>query len=266
VYTYDANGNRLTQSGTANALYSVGAANNQLATVVGGLSRTCSYDASGNVTGNGVLALTYNAAGRIVTANNGTITTSYIYNALGQRVEKSNANSTTYFVYDGAGHLIGEYDAGGNLIQEVVWMGETPIASIRIELCGLSVFYIHTDHLNTPRRITRRSTTDVVWSWESDPFGSTAPNENASGLGTFSFNLRFPGQYYDAETGQSYNTARHYEPTVGRYIESDPLGLKAGIKHLCLCQRKPSEDDPTGEDTLGGLNQGVSQRGPRWQT
>jgi YD repeat-containing protein len=121
VYTYDANGNRLTQSGTANALYSVGAANNQLATVVGGLSRTCSYDASGNVTGNGVLALTYNAAGRIVTANNGTITTSYIYNALGQRVEKSNANSTTYFVYDGAGHLIGEYDAGGNLIQEVVW-------------------------------------------------------------------------------------------------------------------------------------------------
>jgi hypothetical protein len=66
-------------------------------------------------------------------------------------------------------------------------MSDTPVATLRVSDCGLSLFYIHTDHLNTPRWITRRSTADVVWRWDSDPFGSTAPNENPSGLGTFSF-------------------------------------------------------------------------------
>src|SRR6185437_10943239 len=131
--------------------------------------------------------------------------TTYLSNALGQRVRKVTPSSIVNFAYDEAGHLIGEYDGMGNLIQEVIWLGDTPIATVRLEICGFSIFYIHTDHLNTPRRITRRSTADVVWSWESDPFGVTGPNENPSGLGTFSFNLRMPGQYYDAETGLNYN-------------------------------------------------------------
>ncbi|HKT32478.1 MAG TPA: RHS repeat-associated core domain-containing protein [Gammaproteobacteria bacterium] len=54
---------------------------------------------------------------------------------------------------------------------------------------------------------------------------ASAPNQNPSGLGTFAYNLRFPGQYYDAETGHDYNYFRDYDPTVGRYIESDPLGV-----------------------------------------
>lgn len=43
------------------------------------------------------------------------------------------------------------------------------------------------------------------------------------------FNLRFPGQYYDQETGLFYNYFRDYDPQTGRYIESDPIGLRAGI-------------------------------------
>ena len=68
----------------------------------------------------------------------------------------------------------------------------------------------------------------IVWEWKLDTFGAGAANENPGGLGIFSFNQRFPGQYYDAETGLHYNYFRDYDPSVGRYVESDPIGLKGG--------------------------------------
>jgi RHS repeat-associated protein len=228
-FTYDANGNRLTQGGSATETLTPSSTSNILTSVSGGLSRTYAYDASGNTLGFSGNTFTYNHAGRISSVSNGTGATTYLYNAFGQRIQKSSASSTTNFVYDESGHLIGEYDGSGTLIQEIVWVNDTPVATVRIEACGLSIFYIHTDHLNTPRRITRRSTADVVWSWESDPFGNAGPNQNPSGLGTFVFNLRLPGQYYDSESGLNQNYFRDYDPSVGRYVESDPMGLKGGI-------------------------------------
>src|SRR5690606_31312134 len=70
-----------------------------------------------------------------------------------------------------------------------------------------------------------------LWHWplSGGPFGDDAPNEDADGNGrAFVFNLRFPGQYFDAETGLHYNYFRDYEPGTGRYVESDPFGLQAG--------------------------------------
>lgn len=88
-------------------------------------------------------------------------------------------------------------------------------------------YYIHTDQLNTPRLITDQSNTPV-WRWDSDPFGSTMPDENPSGLGVFEFDLRFPGQVADKETGLFYNYYRDYDPATGRYPQSDPIGLAGG--------------------------------------
>lgn len=86
-------------------------------------------------------------------------------------------------------------------------------------------YYIHTDQLDTPRVITDTNG-NVVWQWDnSDPFGNNMANENPNGAGQFTFNLRFPGQYYDRETDLHYNVNRDYDPSVGRYIESDPIGL-----------------------------------------
>lgn len=79
-------------------------------------------------------------------------------------------------------------------------------------------------------RLRRCASGKVVWQWDNtDPFGNNVPNENPSGQGTFNFNLRFRGQYYDKETGLAYNRFRDYDASAGRYIQSDLIGLYGGI-------------------------------------
>ena len=87
--------------------------------------------------------------------------------------------------------------------------------------------YLYADNLNSPRAITNTSG-QVVWRWDGEPFGATTADENPSGLGQFSYGLRFPGQYFDAETGYHQNRWREYDPKTGRYVQSDPMGLAAG--------------------------------------
>jgi len=106
-----------------------------------------------------------------------------------------------------------------------------------------AVFYIHADHLNTPRVITNQAqAAQVVWRWDhAEPFGSNPPNENPSGLGTFTCNLRLPGQYFDKETNLHYNYFRDYDPAIGRYIQADPLGVLPGTGMTPLPNMLPRE-------------------------
>jgi len=111
-------------------------------------------------------------------------------------------------------------DAAGNL------SAYSNVASAATQ--GGQLYYIVPDHLNTPRYIADQSG-NTVWKWDqAEPFGSTPPNDNPSGLGAFDFPLRFPGQYFDRETNLSYNYFRDYNPAVGRYVESDLIGLRGG--------------------------------------
>ena len=132
-------------------------------------------------------------------------------------------------MYDEAGHILGEYTSTGALIQETLWMGDTPVATLTPNGTGISIYYVHTDHLGTPRKITRPSDNGLMWRWDPDTFGSVSPNTNPAGLGTFNYNLRFPGQYVFNESSLYYNYYRDYDPQTGRYIESDPIGLKGDI-------------------------------------
>ncbi len=166
-------------------------------------------------------------------------------NALGQRVKKESAvTGITRFVYDEAGRLLGEYDSSGVPILEHIWLGDLPIATVRSGI----IHYVHSDNLGTPRQITT-SLGGVVWKWDNvDPFGNNAANELPNGGNIpFRYNLRFPGQYADSETGTNYNYFRDYDPATGKYIESDPIGLVGGINTYAYVSNRPlSLIDPFG--------------------
>lgn len=242
MFAYDANGNR--SSLTEDAVlygYSNLANTNQLLSTTGPQPKTYSYDLAGNVTGDGVHTYGYDDRGRLIDVDAGAAT--YTYNGQGQRVSKA-SGTTTLFAYGEVGELLGEYDASGTAIQETVWFNGAPVAL----LDGTSTYYVHSDHLGTPRVISDGNT--AIWRWESDPFGATLPDEDPDNDGTtLTYNVRFPGQYYDAETGLHYNYFRTYDPSTGRYLESDPIGQEGGLNTYGYVLQNPlSYSDALGLD------------------
>ena len=113
------------------------------------------------------------------------------------------------------------------------------------------IYFIEADHLNTPRRISNMGQ-QAVWVWQqAEPFGNTPPIEQpTAGLPAFTFNPRFPGQYFDKETNLSYNFFRDYDAQIGRYVQSDPIGLAGGINTYTYVDGNPL----SGTDPLGLLN------------
>ena len=246
-YTYSGVGDRITStvnSSTTNYGYSSGT--HRLASLSGAQSKSYTFDAAGNMTSDGTTTWTYGGNNRPTAAGS----TAFLINALGQRVKKTTGSAAVRFVYDEAGRLWGEYDASGALIQETVWLEDLPVATIRPNGSTFDLFYVHADQLGTPRKVTRPSDNAIMWRWDNtEAFGNSAPDENPSGLGTFSYNLRFPGQYSDAETGKHYNYFRDYDPSIGRYLESDPIGLRGGINTYGYVSGNPlARIDPTGEN------------------
>ncbi len=263
-FTYDNNGNR--QSSLLNgagSTYNYQVGSNRLASVSGTISRSNTFDAAGNLVFTGQQVYNYDDRGRLKTAQNyaSGITTVYSINHQQLRVRKGNANNpadttnTRLYMYDDAGHMLGEYDVNGNAVQEFIWLNDTPVAVTGTMPCFTSNSgptgipscttngnaYIFTDHLNTPREVARINGASYVslWKWDSLPFGDTAPNSNSAGRGTFTFNHRFPGQYWDKETGLHQNWHRDYDAGLGRYVQSDPIGLRAGTNTFSYVKNGP---------------------------
>ncbi len=200
----------------------------------------------------GTRTYTYNNANRLSAVLDGGLTTAtYVHNALGQRTTKTVGATDVIYLYDLAGNLLAEHDATGAMIRDYVWMNDAPVAQIDQ---GEVFHYLHVDHLNTPRLATNDAQT-VVWRWDSDAFGTTLADEDPDGdLSATTVNLRFPGQYFDQETGFHYNYFRTYDPSTGRYFESDPIGLRGGPNTYAYVDGKPIENvDPFGLQVAGGL-------------
>src|SRR5438094_2622609 len=101
--------------------------------------------------------------------------------------------------------------------------------NVTVNAAEARLYYIHVDHLNTPRLIADDQQR-TVWSWDQqEPFGVNVPDENPSSLGAFDLPLRLPGQYFDKETNLHYNYFRDYDPGLGRFPQFDPIGLPGGI-------------------------------------
>ncbi len=219
-YTYDKNSNRTGYLGALGPItYDISLISNQNIAIN---SNPLTFDLSGNILTKSGETFTYDDWRRMRSVVNGGTMTSYGVDGLGERVTKQIGGNKFYYIYSSIGHLIGVYDASGNPMDETIYLGSRPIASLRGT--GVNDIYpIESDHSETPIRVLD-STDAVVWSWEAkEPFGMSQPS------GTFSFNLRFPGQWYDAESGLMSNGYRDYDPVSGRYMETDPLGLEGGM-------------------------------------
>jgi RHS repeat-associated protein len=157
------------------------------------------------------------------------------YSALAEH--PPSAQIATHYLYDPAGRLLGEYDDAGQVEREYVYLEGMPLAL----MAPNGIYYYHTDHLGTPQSLTDSDQT-VVWQAHHDLFGRASVTNQA-----VTNNLRFPGQYFDTETGLHYNYFRDYDPSVGRYIQSDPIGLAGGINTYTYVGSNPlTRIDPTG--------------------
>jgi len=186
-----------------------------------------------------------------VQRNGGTVGT-YVYNAAGQRVGKTATLpvvSSQRFAYDEASQLIGEY---GNTSRDYIWLGNLPVAVVDTQAQTSTISYVTTDGLGTPRSVSDASG-NTVWQlpYQANPFGEQQP---ASSTG-YTFNLRSPGEYYDAESGLDYNIARTREGTTGRFLQSDPIGLVGGMSTYAAVGNNPmSYIDPDGRQIAGTVN------------
>jgi RHS repeat-associated protein len=251
---YDANGNRtgVTLNGTPSS-YTTSTTSNRLSSM-SAPARSFGYDSAGNTTSDSTsYTSTYNLANRLATLTKASITATYSVDGLNRRVRKftsAGASSTVIFVYDQQGQLLGEYDSAGTALREYVWLGATPVAMFTPDPANSSnpplTYFFHTDHLNTPRVVVDKNNA-LRWRWLAEPFGTSAPENNPAGLGAFTQNLRFPGQYADQESGLSYNLNRDFDGSTGRYVQSDPIGLQGGINTYQYVEANPlSYTDPTG--------------------
>ncbi len=171
-----------------------------------------------------------------INPNNQTV--SYDINYSGQRIRKINNNQATIFIYDENSQLIAEYDQNDQIIKEYVDFSGVPVAFIQPKIVNNlgvdEMFYIYSDNLGTPRKISDQNNV-LQWSWnQNEPFGDSQPIAN-----NLEFNLRFPGQYHDSETNTNYNLFRDYNPHIGRYSQSDPIGLQGGFNSFAYSNNNP---------------------------
>ena len=256
AYQYDATGNRTRFTvGSAVTNHTLASDSNRVTALSGASSKSYSYDASGNLTSDGSYTYRYDNVGRLrqmLTLAGGSIT-NLIYNAQGHLAIKTNYSKPVQFVYDEAGRLIGEYadPATRNPTQETIWLGDTPVATLQPVNGSLSspkLHYVYADHLDTPRRIVDPVSKKAVWYWEGEAFGNTLPDEDPDRDNIkLTYNLRYPGQYYLRDMGWFHNWHRDYSPGLGRYVQSDPIGLAGGINTYAYVGGDPiSFVDPFG--------------------
>ncbi|WP_079857418.1 RHS repeat-associated core domain-containing protein [Vibrio parahaemolyticus] len=252
-YTYNYNGNRtaIYRDGVKDSYSIVFNSNRLTKTSIGSI--TYSYDANGNTIGRGTDVFVYDAFNRLTEATVNGETSTYHYNSAHQRVRKSAGGVDVLYVYGLDGELLAEVNAGtGQTQREYVWLDGQLVAY----LVDGTVYHVHNDHLGTPQALTDE-TGATVWKASYSPFGkATVTTEQIK------FNLRFPGQYYDAETGLHYNWHRYYDPALGRYLQSDRLGLFDGVDTYGYVRANPLRlIDPTGEYGLAGAAYGLISGG-----
>jgi RHS repeat-associated protein len=237
-WTYDTVGNRLTQkSGSATTTYDYTTGTNRLASI-GSVKVTT--NANGNITSippanysNSLAMFSFSVANRLASVTGTPLAATFVYDWAGQRFSKTNSGPPVVYSYMQDGTLIAENDNG--TVTDYIYADGRPIAILKPGATPTAnqVNYVTADRLGTPQVVSNSGGTPV-WSTTYQPFGTTGIIN-----GSINQYLRFPGQHADAETGFSYNLNRDYMPNLGRYLESDPIGLAGGLNTYRYARANP---------------------------
>ncbi len=228
--TYDSNSNRKTYGATT---YTTPGLNDRMSNA-GGSSIT--YTSTGNISAIGTSTMTYNQANQLKTATVSGTASTYTYDAFGERLKlKVGTNKFAISTYDQWGELLTEQN---NAVEtDYAYLDGTPIATIQPG--AASIYCLLGNNLRTPQ-VATDSTKATVWSGNYQPFGAVTPTASIT------MNLRYPGQYADA-TGFYHNGFRDYNPSIGRYLQNDPIGIAGGMNGYNYVDQNPmSWMDPWG--------------------
>jgi len=237
-----------------NGLYNVnrGYTTNGLNQYTAAGAASFAYDANGNLTSDGTTTFLYDIENRLVNAG-GAKNAQLRYDPLGRLYEISGPTGTTRFAYDGDA-LIGEFDASGNLLRRYMW-GSNPDEPIlwdegsAMNCSGTKV--LHHDHQGSI------IATADCWGGLStintyDEYG--IPGSNNTGR------FQYTGQAWTSELGMYYYKARFYSPTLGRFLQTDPIGYKDQINLYAYVGNDPMNGtDPTGLMEEGAFSDRWSQ-------
>jgi RHS repeat-associated protein len=227
------------------------------------------HDATGQPERIGKRSFVWDALGKLLEVRDGQrVLARYRYNHRGERIEKIVGGQHAYYLYDDR-KLVAELDGNGTIRRQYVYLADQTVAVIdtahgragnaasgpfmadiaavwRAWLGnGETTAYLHNNHLGAIEMATD-ARGKPIWQAAYSPFGKLVPAV-AQGQPGFELNLRLPGQYADKETGLYYNDHRYYDPTRGRYLTSDPLGLGGGANGYAYVSGNPLKYiDPEG--------------------
>jgi RHS repeat-associated protein len=238
-YTYDPLHNLRTRTGPGALTYSYNASN-QLSGISGSQTRTYGYNAKGYITGDGTQTFAVNPDGQITSI---TGVAGYAYDGNGRRIRVTPQSGTIeYALYSRAGDLA--YTEKGTEKTDFLKLAGQTLVELKKVGSATTVTWLHPDLLGSPRKATS-ATALILWTEHYDPWGKKL-NGVAEKIG-------YTGHAHDAESGYAYMQARFYDPSVGRFLSTDPVHFQDDnpftFNRYAYANNNPYKyTDPTGRE------------------